>query len=115
MEGSFSMTASTPAQRPIPAPETMKDAGMPNAGADQVHSMNTVTSRVAHILLTTQSFATKYDQEHGREVPHKGPLLHLRDRRVLRHGLLRNMLPVQLLPDLPQSDTRPECRGNVEG
>lgn len=43
MEGSFSMTASTPAQRPIPAPETMKDAGMPNAGAVQMHSMSTGT------------------------------------------------------------------------
>lgn len=114
MDGNLSMAATTPAQRPIPAPETMKDAGMPNAGAIQT-VVRTRTSTNRYIRLTAQRLSAKHDQEHGSEVPHKGPLLDLLDRRILRCGFLCNMLLMQLLPDLPQRDARPECRGDVKG
>ena len=99
----------------MPAPETMNDAGMPNAGAEHMDFMNKCLSGKVHVLLTAQRLSTKHDQEHGRKVPHERSFLHLWDRHILHRRLLRNMLLVQLLPNLPQSDTSTEGRGNVKG
>lgn len=78
MEGNLSMAATTLAQRPIPAPETMKDAGTPNAGAIEMF-IKAHPSTATSVRLTAHCLSTEHDEEHGSEVPHKGSFLHLWD------------------------------------